>query len=299
MQRRVEQADGDGQAVHRLEDALEVGALQLRELLERGALLRLVVGEDEPLHERQAVAQEHVLGAAEADALGAEPARHVRRRAGRSALVRTFIRRKPSAQPRRVSNGPPGSGVTTGTAPTTTSPVVPLIEMTSPSCTIGAVRPSNRPALDVDVELARAAHRGRAHAAGDDRGVAHQPAARREDALGRDHAVQVVGRGLRPHQDDVLAVVVVLLGGVGGEVHLADRGAGRRVQALGDRGVRRRRVELRVQELVELRRLHAQHRLALVDEAFAPPSRRPSAARRPRCACRRGSAGGTADPARW
>src|SRR2546430_11478683 len=41
--------------------------------------------------------------------------------------------------------------------------------------------------LDVDVELARAAHRRRAHAAGDDGGVAHETTARREDALGRDH----------------------------------------------------------------------------------------------------------------
>ena len=78
MQRRVEQTDGDGQAVHRLEDAHEVGALELRELVERGLLLGRVVGEDEALHERQPVAEEHVLGAAEPDALGAELARHLR-----------------------------------------------------------------------------------------------------------------------------------------------------------------------------------------------------------------------------
>ena len=58
-------------------------------------------------------------------------------------------------------------------------------------------------------------------------------------------------------------VVVARLGVVGGEVHLADRGARRRVQALGEHGVLRLRVELRVQQLVELRGLHAQHRLAL------------------------------------
>ena len=51
---------------------------------------------------------------------------------GRSALVRTLSRRKPSAHSRMVSNGPDGSGVITGTAPMTTSPVVPLIEITSP-----------------------------------------------------------------------------------------------------------------------------------------------------------------------
>ena len=78
VQRRVEQADGDGQAVHRLEDALEVGALELLELVERGLLGRFVGREDEALDDRQPVAEEHVLGAAEPDALGAEAARHLR-----------------------------------------------------------------------------------------------------------------------------------------------------------------------------------------------------------------------------
>ncbi len=41
--------------------------------------------------------------------------------------------RNSSAQPRMMPNGPLGSGVITGTSPTTISPVVPLIEMTSPS----------------------------------------------------------------------------------------------------------------------------------------------------------------------
>ena len=94
MQRRVEQADGDGQAVHRLEDALEVGALELLELVERGASSAAVVGEDEPLHERQAVAEEHVLGAAEADALGAEAARDLRRRAAGRRWCAPSSRRK-------------------------------------------------------------------------------------------------------------------------------------------------------------------------------------------------------------
>ncbi len=58
---------------------------------------------------------------------------------------------------------------------------------------------------------------------------------------------------------------VVRLGVVGGEVHLPHRSAGRCVEPLGERAVLRARVELRVQELVELCRLHSQHGLALVD----------------------------------
>ena len=120
--------------------------------------------------------------------------------------------------------------------------------------------------LDVDVEAGRAAHRGRAHAAGDDGGMAHEPAARREDPLRRDHPVEVVGRRLRPHEHDRLAALGGGLGVVGGEVHLADGRARRRVQALGDGRVVDVGVELRVQELVELRRVDPQHRLPLVDE---------------------------------
>ena len=75
VQRRVEQAHGDGQAVHGVEDLEEVGLLGGPQLLEGGRLLVGRVGEDHRPHDRQAVlAEEHVLGAAQADALGAEVA---------------------------------------------------------------------------------------------------------------------------------------------------------------------------------------------------------------------------------
>ena len=110
VQRRVEQADGDGQAVHRLEDALEVGALELLELGQRLFLLHRAVGEDEPLHQRQPVAQEHVLGAAEADALGAERcAPPARRAAGRRWCARASAgRRRPTTGWSRTDR--PGRG---------------------------------------------------------------------------------------------------------------------------------------------------------------------------------------------
>ena len=91
---RVDQADDDGQPVHRLEDALEVALLEDLELRHRGVEgrnglllvrgelvaggpLRLGAGgdvrdEDGAAHDLQAVAlAEHVLGAAQADALRA------------------------------------------------------------------------------------------------------------------------------------------------------------------------------------------------------------------------------------
>ena len=76
MQRRVEQADRDGEARHRLEDPLEVRLLHRQQLVERRPPAGLVARQDHLLHDGQPVLRhEHVLGAAEADALGAELAR--------------------------------------------------------------------------------------------------------------------------------------------------------------------------------------------------------------------------------
>ena len=59
----------------------------------------------------------------------------------------------------------------------------------------------------VDLELVGTADAGLAHAAGDDSRVAGLATVRGQDALGRDHAVQVVGRGLPANQDDRAARV--------------------------------------------------------------------------------------------
>jgi hypothetical protein len=74
VQRRVDQAHRDRQAVHRPEDADEVLALQRQQGVQRGLPLGLGRGEDQPLDELPPVAQEHVLGPAQADPLGPEPA---------------------------------------------------------------------------------------------------------------------------------------------------------------------------------------------------------------------------------
>ena len=73
VQRWVEEPDRDGEAVHGLEDRLEVGDLGFLQLVERGSLGRSIAAEDEPAHDRQPVGgEEHVLGAAESDALRSE-----------------------------------------------------------------------------------------------------------------------------------------------------------------------------------------------------------------------------------
>ncbi len=73
MQRRVEQADRDREPAHDGEELDEVLALHRQELGERGAAALVVGGEDHLAHGLDAVGlEEHVLGAAQPDALGAE-----------------------------------------------------------------------------------------------------------------------------------------------------------------------------------------------------------------------------------
>ena len=73
VQRRIDGPDGDRLAVHRLEDAVEVVALHRQQLVQRLPAVGLVVGEDHFLDDRDAsLAEEHVLGAAQPDAAGAE-----------------------------------------------------------------------------------------------------------------------------------------------------------------------------------------------------------------------------------
>lgn len=73
VQRGVEQPHGHRKAVHGLEDALEVLLLEGEELLEGRLFLGLVVGQNQGSHPAELLLiKEHVLGAHQADALGAE-----------------------------------------------------------------------------------------------------------------------------------------------------------------------------------------------------------------------------------
>src|SRR5205085_6571725 len=103
---------------------------------------------------------------------------------------------------------------------------------------------------------------GLAHAARDDGGVAGLATAAGEDALGRDHAGQVVGVGLAAYQDDVLALCRLLGGAVAVEDDLADGGTRTRVDALGDLLLLRAVVAARAHALRELGAVDPAGRLA-------------------------------------
>ena len=73
MQRRIDRADRHRRALHALEHAVEVFALHRQQLVQRRAPIGFVVREDHALDDRDAaLAEEHVLGAAQADAAGAK-----------------------------------------------------------------------------------------------------------------------------------------------------------------------------------------------------------------------------------
>jgi hypothetical protein len=90
---------------------------------QRGAAAGLVFGQDHLAHGADALGvEEHVLGAAEADALGAELPRRLGI-GGVSALVRTFSLRTGRPIPSASRNRPRAPARSSATAPSNTSPV--------------------------------------------------------------------------------------------------------------------------------------------------------------------------------
>src|SRR5512143_2272507 len=78
MERGIQKTNSYRVALHGFKEALEIRALHRKKLGERLLARFGIVGEDHLLHDRQPVfGEEHVLGAAEADALSAELASHL------------------------------------------------------------------------------------------------------------------------------------------------------------------------------------------------------------------------------
>ncbi len=88
--------------------------------------------------------------------------------------------------------------------------------------------------VGVDVDLLGPAHTGLAHTASDHRGVRGLPTTRGQDALRRDHAIEVVGIGLPADQDDRDTGGREFHSPVGIEDGQPDGGPGGCVHTLGD-----------------------------------------------------------------
>ncbi len=223
VQRRVEQPDRHRQPGHRLEDALEVALLEGQEPIEGGAPRRFVVREDHLLDDRQALlAEEHVLGAAEADALCAELARfHC---VGGRVRVRVHLEPAnivcPAEDRLEVLVDPGGNELDRSQDHDAAAAVdgdhVALGDLVSTD--------SRDPALEVDRQLAATGNAGLAHPAGDQRRVRGDATVGGENALRCDQTVDVVRARLPANEDHVLAAVRPRLGAVCIEHRVAGSG---------------------------------------------------------------------------
>ena len=246
-------------------------------LLERRAARRAPrrapprLGHDHRLHRGwRSVRHEHVLGAAQADALGAELAR----------LARVLGRVGVGAHAEPAELVGPGedrlesrltSGSSSGTSSAVTTPVLPSIAIRSPSDSSVPPTRSRLACRSISSSPAPATHGLPIPRATS--GVAGLAALAREDALRGVEAGDVVGLGERPHEDHVAAVRRGGDGVLGGEHDLALRGARRARHALGEH------VELGVARTPGAAARRARAASIVVDRlalsSSPPPPRRP------------------------
>ena len=224
VQGRVEGADDDGQAVHRLEDAAEILELEGFEFVEGGVAGGLNLGQDQGAHRGDAVfAEEHVLGAAEADAAGAEGAGPggIGRGVGVGTDAETALVVGPDEKGLDIADevglDEPSAADDDAAAGAVDGDLVAGVDGHLPS-TEGA-------GGEVDLNRFCTGDRGLAHTPGDDGGVRGHAAAGGEDRGDGGHGREVLGGGLRPDQDDRFARFGAGLSGFGVEDDAACGGA--------------------------------------------------------------------------
>ena len=272
MQRRIQITDGHRTAFQRLVHALEVRLLIRQQLGKSLAALLLGLGEDHLAHVGDTGRlEEHVLGAAQADAFRAVLHGHSRVvrvvRVGANAQLAGRVR--PAHQGGEIAgngsvNGRDRLGVHLAGGTVDAHPVALVEDDVADGRGLG---------FFIHAQRTAAGDAAGAHAAGNDSRVGGHAAAGGQDALRMRHALDILRRGLQTDENDLLAG----LGSRGrlfsGEVHHAAGSARRGGQTHGDllRLLQRDGVKLRVQQGVELLRLHLEDGLvggnhALVDQ---------------------------------
>ncbi|MNQ73274.1 hypothetical protein D3C85_880010 [compost metagenome] len=267
VQRRVQQADRHRQTGHDGEQVGEVGLLEGRDLGQGDAAALLVVGQDHLAHGGDAgLVEEHVLGARQADALGAEAARGlgVQRGLGVGADLQATHAVGPGHQGLEVARQfrlDHGHGAVQHLA-------LAAVDGDDLAGLEGAAARGEGPGLLIDRDFTGAGDARTPHAARHHGRVAGHAAARRDDAARRVHAVDVLGRGFLADQDDGVADLRQALGLVGVEDDLAGGRAGRGRQARRHHGAGGVGVQGRVQQLIKRGGLDPRHGLFLRDDAF-------------------------------
>ena len=234
VKRRIEETDRDGLAVECLEELLEVVLLIGKNLRERETALLDRVGADHFAERRDtALREEHVLGTAKPDALGAELAGllGVARRIGVGAdfkfaeLVGPHHDATELADDGRVDRRDDAVVDIAGRA--VDGEPVALLE--------GLAGKDELLVLLIHDDFLTARNAALAHAAGYDGRVGRHASADGQDTLGGLHALNVLGRSLETHENDLLAATLPRLGVGGREDDLSAGGAGRRGKTAADR----------------------------------------------------------------
>ena len=235
VQRRIEQADGHRQALHRLEDADEVLPLERQQLLQgRFAVL----GRCRPGSSRRIAMMrspsKNMCSVRHRPMPSAPNSRARLASAGVSALVRTLSVRYLSAHFITVAKSPAELRLAASATLADHHFAGRAVDARAMSLCV-KVLPSTvilRPFSSISISPAPATQQ-LAPAAGDDRRVAGHAAGAGENAGRRVHAVDVFGAGFLADQQHLLAGVGPLDRFLGGEGQLADRRARRGRQADG------------------------------------------------------------------
>ena len=269
MQRRIQETNGHGTAFQHAVHSLEV-ALLIRQDLVQSSLSGLgSLGYDHLADGLNAVAlEEHVLGAAQTDALGAKG--HSLGGVTGSISVGADLQGSSGVGPlheavevagNRSGNGGNGLAINVAGRAVDGNVVAFLNNVAGQLKFLGFL---------VHLDVAAAGYAAGAHTTGNNGGVRGHTAANGQNTLGGSHALDVLRRGLQTDQNDLFAVLVPGLGILGGEYHLAAGGAGRSGQALADGlgGLQSLGVKLGMEQSVQLLGLHAENSGVLRDLAL-------------------------------
>ena len=233
VQRGIQEADVHVLALESLVQLLEVALLHGLQLGQSGLALLHGVRADHLADGGDTVGiEEHVLGAAQADALGAEghSLLGVAGGVGVGADLQLTILVRQLHDPAKVAalgrGGHSGNGLAVDVAGgAVQGDVVALVVLAASQgeALVGLVHGDGAAAGDA----------AGAHAAGHNGRVAGHAAAHGEDALGILHALDVLGRGLQTDQDHLLAGLALLHSVLSGKDDLAAGSAGRGSQSGG------------------------------------------------------------------
>ena len=211
MQRRIEEADGDGTRAHRLEYLDEILALVREEFAERSDARALLLRQDHLAHGGDAFGvEEHMFGAAKADAFGAVLHGGLRIRRGFSIGAHFHAARFIGPTHERAEIA--GEFWLHHVGSTQQHFAGGAIDSDDIALLHNAAQRAEFAELRIDAQIAGARHARTAHAARNDSGVAGHAAARGDDGLRGMHAVNVFGARLVANQDDLLAFACEFFG---------------------------------------------------------------------------------------